>query len=155
MMTKYFIIPAHRRRIQCADRLCNHSRRIILAARRHPERPRILHPIYRKLPNLEFLLTRLRKKWLHKNTPLLHMKCMRVGRGITMFRIAVIVDVVSVSCSAGTTVVVADAFSATVALRTEFPLTHPRSSRIPPTLIPLHQRPRRPLNGFVNHATMQ
>lgn len=99
--TKNFTTAARRRRVQCADRLCDHSRRIILTVRRHPERPQILHPIYRKLPNLEFLLTRPRKRWLHQNTPLVHMKCTCVGRGITMFRIAVIVNVASVSCSAG------------------------------------------------------
>jgi len=50
------------------------------------------------------------------------------------------------------TVVVADAFSATVARRTGSPLIHPRSSEIPPTLIPLR---RRPLSAFVSCATKQ
>jgi hypothetical protein len=101
MMTKNFIIPARHRRVQRAHPLCDRSRRIILAVCLHPERPRILHPIYRKLPNLEFLLTRPRKRWLRQNIPLHHMRCMCVGRGITMFRIVAIVNVVLVSCSAG------------------------------------------------------
>ena len=44
------------------------------------------------------------------------------------------------------------AFSVTVAHHTGSPLTRPRSSEIPPTLIPLR---RRPLNVFVNSVTKQ
>jgi hypothetical protein len=102
MTTKSFIILARRCRVQCAHPLCDRSRQITLAISLHPERPRILRPTYHKLPNLESLLTRPRKRLLHHNTPHLpHMRCMRVGRGITMSRIAAIVNVVSVSCSAG------------------------------------------------------
>jgi len=149
-----FIIQTRRCKVRCVHRLCSHSSEIILAGGLHLEHEhrRTLHPTYHKLPSSESPLTRPRKRWLHQNILLLpHMRCVHVGREITTFKTAAVVNVALVSCFAGITAVDADVFSATVAHRTGFPLTHPRSFRIPPPLIPLH---RRPLNEFVTPATM-
>ena len=73
-----------------------------LAGNLRPEHPRISHLIYRKLLSSESPPTRPLKRWLLQNTPLqFHMRCMRVGKETTMFKIVVIVNVVSVSYSVG------------------------------------------------------